>query len=101
MESVYLLTGWPLLLGGVLYGGGNWYWYWCAGEAAPTGTVVIPAMMIILGFQLLLAAINEDVRSTPQEPLADRSIKPGCLAFPRPAVSAVSTEVRGGHKSGQ
>ena len=69
METIYLLAGIPLLLAGVLYGGTQWYSHVLAGTAAPTGTVVIPAMLIILGFQLLLAAVAEDLRSTPQDPL--------------------------------
>jgi len=75
MVSVYLLAGIPMLLAGAVYGGVNWFLYWLAGEGAPTGTVVIPAMLIILGFQLLLAALGEDVRSVPREPLC-RSLDP-------------------------
>jgi hypothetical protein len=84
MESVYLLTGLPLFLCGLLYGSANWYAYWRAGEGAPTGTVVIPAMMIILGFQLLLAAINEDLRRSPRVPLDSRPLQPDAPAFPSP-----------------
>jgi hypothetical protein len=69
MESIYLLAGLPLLLAGATYGGVNWFLYRLAGEGAPTGTVVIPAMLIILGFQLLLAAVGEDLRRVPREPL--------------------------------
>jgi len=69
MESVYLLTGVPLLVAGVLYGVSKWIHFTALGIGAPTGTVVIPAMMIILGFQLLLSAIGEDVRGIPLEPL--------------------------------
>lgn len=69
MESLYLLAALPLLLGATLYGGWNWLHYAWLGIGAPTGTVVIPAMMIILGFQLLLSAIGEDVRNVPQRPL--------------------------------
>jgi dolichol-phosphate mannosyltransferase len=69
MESLYLLAALPLLIGATLYGGWNWLHYAWLGVGAPTGTVVIPAMMIILGFQLLLSAIGEDVRNVPQRPL--------------------------------
>lgn len=69
MESLYLLAAFPLLIGATLYGGWNWLHYAWLGVGAPTGTVVIPAMMIILGFQLLLSAIGEDVRNVPQRPL--------------------------------
>lgn len=69
MESLYLLAALPLLFSAMVYGGWNWLHYAALGIGAPTGTVVIPAMMIILGFQLLLSAIGEDVRSVPQRPL--------------------------------
>ena len=69
METIYLLTGLPLLLTGALYGGINWYHVWGTRETAPTGTVVISAMLIILGFQLLLSAVGEDLRSVPRDPL--------------------------------
>lgn len=69
MESLYLLAALPLLIGATLYGGWNWLHYAWLGVGAPTGTVVIPAMMIILGFQLLLSAIGEDVRNVPQRVL--------------------------------
>jgi glycosyltransferase involved in cell wall biosynthesis len=69
METIYLLTGLPLMTAGVIYGGVKWYVYGTAHVPAPTGTVVIPVLLIILGFQLLLAATSEDLRSTPQQPL--------------------------------
>jgi dolichol-phosphate mannosyltransferase len=69
METIYLVAGLPLLIAGMLYGGVNWYAYGTAGTGAPTGTVIIPALLIILGFQLLLAAVSEDLHSTPKEPL--------------------------------
>ena len=71
MESLYLLAGLPLLLIGVIYGGWNWWVYAGQGIGAPTGTVVIPAMLILLGFQLLLSAVSEDLRSVPESPLCD------------------------------
>ena len=69
MESLYLLAAAPLLFGGGIYGGVNWVRYALLGVGAPTGTVVLPAMMIILGFQLLLSALGEDVRNVPSRPL--------------------------------
>ena len=68
MESVYLLIGLPMLFGGVLFGGYNWFLSWSTGVPAHTGTVVIPAMLIILGVELLLAAIGIDLQQIPKEP---------------------------------
>lgn len=77
MQSVYLLAGMLLAGGGIGYGGIHWLTYAWAGIGAPTGTVVIPAMMIILGFQSLLSAVNEDIRRVPTEPLWRRLSRNG------------------------
>ncbi len=71
MESIFLVTGLPLLMLGVLYGGSAWLLNLYNGTAAATGTVVIPAMLIILGFQLLLSAVSEDLRAVPKTPLCE------------------------------
>jgi glycosyltransferase involved in cell wall biosynthesis len=76
MESLYLLASLPLLLGGMIYGGWNWLHYASLGIGAPTGTVVIPAMMIILGFQLFLSALGENVRNVPTRPLNNGLLPP-------------------------
>ncbi len=76
MESVFLLVGLPILLGGMVFGGVNWIRYALAGTGAPTGTVVISAMLIMLGFQLLLSAIGEDLRKTPQTPVDGTPLEP-------------------------
>lgn len=69
MCSLYLVSGLLLSTMGVLYGGINWVYYASIGQGAPTGTVVIPSMLIVVGIQILLAAIAEDLRSTPTVPL--------------------------------
>jgi hypothetical protein len=69
MQSIYLLVGIPMLTIGIGYGGYNWIRYVRMGVSAPTGTVVIPAMLVILGFQILLAAIQMDLNAVPKEPM--------------------------------
>ena len=76
MESLYLIAACLFLTVGIGYGGWNWLAYARMGIPAPTGTVVIPAMLIILGFQILLSAIGEDLRSVPKEPLCDGPLAP-------------------------
>ncbi len=67
VASVYILCGLPLFLFGALYGLVNFIKYGSSHVSAPTGTVVIPTLMIILGFQLLLAAISFDVANYPKK----------------------------------
>lgn len=69
LESLNLACGLPLFLGGIVYGGFNWYWYATHGLPAPTGTVVLPALAITLGMQFLLAAAHLDLSAVPHEPL--------------------------------
>lgn len=67
MASVYLLLGLPLFFGGGLMGIFNFASYAGQGVSAPTGTVVIPTLLIILGFQLILSAISVDLGNYPQQ----------------------------------
>jgi dolichol-phosphate mannosyltransferase len=70
MGSIYLLAGLPLLIFGLVFGIYKWIQYASAGVPAPTGTVMIPTLSVLLGIQLLLSAIEIDLRSVPTEPLS-------------------------------
>lgn len=70
MASIYILTGLPLLLFGLIFGSIKWIQYAERGIAAPTGTVILPTLSVLLGIQFLLSAIEIDLRSVPQEPLS-------------------------------
>ena len=70
MGSIYLLTGLPLLLFGLIFGIYKWIQYASMGVPAPTGTVMLPTLSVLLGIQLLLSAIEIDLRSVPTEPLS-------------------------------
>ena len=71
METIYLITGIPLLLFGVIFGTIKWIQYASRNIAAPTGTVMLPTLTVLLGIQLLLSAIEIDLRSVPTEPLCE------------------------------
>ena len=70
MGSIYLLAGLPLLIFGLMFGVYKWIQYASIGVPAPTGTVMIPTLSVLLGIQLLLSAIEIDLRSVPTEPLS-------------------------------
>ena len=68
LASVELVLGTALMLFGVVYGVVNW------GTDAPAtaGTVMIAALPIIIGAQLLLAFLNYDIQSVPRIALHPR-----------------------------
>jgi glycosyltransferase involved in cell wall biosynthesis len=70
MITVYLLTGLPLLLFGLTFGTIKWIHYASLNIPAPTGTVILPTLCVLLGIQLLLSAVESDLRSVPREPLS-------------------------------
>jgi hypothetical protein len=70
MASVYLLVGFPLLLFGLIFGSIKWISYATRNIPAPTGTVMLPTLSVLLGIQILLSAIEIDLHSTPKEPLS-------------------------------
>ena len=67
IASVYMLVGLPLFLIGLVYGIVNYIEYGTSHIPAPTGTVVIPTLLIIMGFQLLLSAISFDISNYPRK----------------------------------
>lgn len=70
MMSVYLLTGIPLLLFGLIFGGIKWIQYASLGIPAPTGTVILPTLSVILAIQILLSAIEIDLNAAPRKALS-------------------------------
>jgi dolichol-phosphate mannosyltransferase len=63
--TVYLVFGVFLFLGGTSFGGYNWSVNSATNELTPVGTIMISTLLIILGFQLLLQAIQFDILRTP------------------------------------
>jgi glycosyltransferase involved in cell wall biosynthesis len=71
MMSLYLMTGIPMLLFGGIIGGIKWIQYASRDIPAPTGTVMLPTLSVILGIQILLSAIEIDMNTVPQKALSD------------------------------
>ena len=70
MASVYFVTSIPLLLFGALFGISKWAQYSQLNTPAPTGTVMLPTLSVIIGIQFFIAAIEIDLRSVPKEPIS-------------------------------
>lgn len=72
MASIYMLAGFPLLLFGLTFGISKWVQYSKMKISAPTGTVMLPTLSVILGIQFIIAAIEIDLRSVPKNPLSQQ-----------------------------
>lgn len=64
--SIYLIMGIPMFLFGVVFGTYTWVHYASQDILTPTGTIMIVALTIILGFQLILQAIQYDIINAPK-----------------------------------
>ncbi|HRQ25105.1 MAG TPA: glycosyltransferase family 2 protein [Anaerolineales bacterium] len=68
--SLYIITGIPLLLFGLIFGSVKWIEYASRNIPAPTGTVMLPTLSVILGIQIMLSAIEIDMNAAPKQPLS-------------------------------
>lgn len=66
LASIELPLGLILLFGGSFYGGLSWFEYAKEGINTPAGTVMLAALPILMGVQLLLAFIGFDIAQVPQ-----------------------------------
>ena len=71
MMAIYILTGVPLLLFGLIFGIIKWIHYAELQIPAPTGTVILPTLSVILAIQILLSAMEIDLNSIPRKALSD------------------------------
>ena len=70
--SLELVLGVLLLLFGIAYGGWHWWLSYQTGQVAATGVIMLAAMPVLIGLQLLLAFLSHDVASVPRHPLSRR-----------------------------
>lgn len=86
--SVFLLTGLPLLVWGVRFGIKAWIQSARSGGAPATaGTVMLAAMPVIIGFQLLLQALVVDIQNVPRVPLSSLADRPSDPTGPQQQVA--------------
>lgn len=72
IASLELLFGGALMLFGVLYGAWHWWLSISTGQTAATGVVMLAAMPVLVGLQLVLAFLAYDIASVPRSPLSNR-----------------------------
>lgn len=66
-----LLFGLPLLLFGFLFGAIEWWHSLSSGVPVSSGTVMLAALPIITGTQLLLTFLNYDINNVPNEAVSE------------------------------
>ena len=72
LASIELPLGILMFLFGLSYGSYHWLSSAQAGVATPAGTVMLSAMPILMGLQLILAFMSFDISSVPKRPLHQR-----------------------------
>ncbi len=87
IASLYAIAGLALLLAGGLFGAIHWCSSAQQGVATPTGTVMLAALPVLLGIQLLLQAVSLDIQNQPthclhRDALLEQQAKPAALAPP-------------------
>lgn len=71
VASIELFSGLLLSMFGVLYGLFGWYRSIFLNELASGGTVMLSALPIILGMQLLLGFIQADIERQPKNSITE------------------------------
>lgn len=70
--SIELLVGMALSISGLIFGVTNWAHYSKLQVVAPTGTVLLATVQVIVGVQLLLSWVTFDLNSSPTKPISGR-----------------------------
>jgi len=72
IASIEIVLGLALMAFGTWFGAGHWMESIRRGVAATSGTVMLAALPVLAGFQLLLAALTYDLQNIPREVLHKR-----------------------------
>jgi hypothetical protein len=75
--TVFALSGLLLLGGGGAFGAYHWMVSFTEGRAATAGTVMLAALPVLVGAELLIAAVNFDIQNVPRTCLPRRSRSSG------------------------
>lgn len=75
IASIELPVGLLLFFGGSIYGGIHWIASTQTNIATPAGTVMLSAMLVLMGMQLILAFLASNIASVPNRPLHKKLAK--------------------------
>jgi glycosyltransferase involved in cell wall biosynthesis len=73
IASLEIMCGIPAIIAGLAYGIYHWASHMRVDEPTPAGTVMIVGLLLLMGFQLLLSAVNYDITHEPDLPLSQRN----------------------------
>src|SRR5690606_31533415 len=76
LASIELPVGMVMFGFGLIYGGYHWLSSSQDGIPTPSGTVMLSAMPVLIGLQLILAFLSYDISSVPRRPLNRRAAAP-------------------------
>lgn len=71
IASVELLVGSNLFIFGLVFGSVRWIYAVRINEATPLGAIMVAAMPLLIGLQLILAFLGFDIASVPKRPIHD------------------------------
>jgi len=71
LASVELVVGGSLFMFGLVFGGVHWIHAARIGVPTPLGTIMIAAMSLLVGIQLVLAFLGFDIANVPKRPIHD------------------------------
>jgi hypothetical protein len=75
LASIELPLGLILLLFGASFGAYQWLFSAQAGVPTPAGTVMLAALPVLMGLQLVMAFLGYDISSVPRRPLHKSTLK--------------------------
>ncbi|MDD1148876.1 glycosyltransferase family 2 protein [Pseudomonas sp. TNT2022 ID357] len=75
LASIELPVGLLMLMCGLIFGVNHWVSSIYSGVPTPAGTVMLAALPVILGIQLILAFLGQDISSVPRRPFHLAKIK--------------------------
>lgn len=73
IASLEIMCGIPAIIAGLAYGIYHWVGHMRIDEPTPAGTVMVVGLLLLMGFQLLLSAVNYDITHEPDFPLSQRN----------------------------